>query len=86
MPGTNPFATLASNSTGSLWVIHFRTMPGITGPTVLNLVPDALPVLIAPTNISDGDPGLLRGLGRLVRRRLGVTRTPWTGLWTFLLG
>ena len=43
IPSSNSFATLASNSAGSLWVLTFTTMPGVSGSTVLNLVPDALP-------------------------------------------
>jgi hypothetical protein len=47
-------SNLASNSTGSLWVIRFTTMPGVSGSTVLNLVPDALPAFASPTNLWDG--------------------------------
>ena len=50
----NAFSTLASNSAGSFWVITFTTMPGVSGSTVLNLVPDALPSVEVPTNLSDG--------------------------------
>ena len=44
-------SNLASDSTGSVWMLHFTVLPGISGTTVLNLVPDTLPV---PTNLEDG--------------------------------
>ena len=53
MPGSNSFATIASNSAGSLWVLTFTTMPGVSGSTVLNLVPDALPSVETSTSLTD---------------------------------
>jgi hypothetical protein len=53
IPSSNSFATIASNSAGSLWVLTFTTMPGMSGSTVLNLVPDAEPAVETPTMLSD---------------------------------
>jgi hypothetical protein len=57
IPGSNSFATVASNSAGSLWVLTFTTMPGVSGSTVLNLVPDAQPSVESPTALSDASSG-----------------------------
>jgi hypothetical protein len=76
-------ANLASNSTGSVWVLHFTTMPGVSGSTVLNLVPDALPALPVATNVQDGSssysqyalsPAPTEGLSDQVDGTINVTR------------
>jgi hypothetical protein len=53
---TTNVCNIASNSTGSLWVIHFTTMPGVTGSTVLNLVPSVLSAFPELTSVQDGNP------------------------------
>ena len=51
---SNSFSTLASNSTGSLWVITFTTQSQVPGLlTALNLVPDAEPAIPTPTTVRD---------------------------------
>jgi hypothetical protein len=47
-------SNIATTSTGSIWILHFVTQPGVLGSSVLNLVPNALPALPSPTNVSDG--------------------------------
>ena len=52
---TTNVCNIASNSTGSLWVVKFTTMPGVTGSTVLNLAPCLLSAFPEFTSVQDGN-------------------------------
>ena len=67
---------LASNSAGSLWVINFMIVPGASGTTVLNLVPNASGITTT-TNVTDGAAGYSHYT--LSPAPTGVRRTWWTG-------
>ena len=70
-------AHIASNSTGSLWVINFTAKSGVSGTTVLNLVPSASGITTHDERQLTARPATR--ITRLLRRRPLLIRIRWTG-------